>query len=779
MHASTKDALSGLLYRSLLYPGRVLAACALLVLIFCIGLRDVSKDPSVDAFVPGNHPAALARDIARDTFGLEDPIIIGLLAPDGSSAFTPARLEALRRIDSAVRRVDGVKKNDVLSLASQNAIDGSYGDLLVDPIIESGAVGPDAAALAVQRFRNMPMLSGLLASPGEDMLVIIVPVDDPNHAVESVAAVRAIAEAEAGSVTQVHVAGVAAMNARLATMVDTDSRIFIPAAIVTVLLILLLALRRPSALLGPLFVIACSAAVAIGLMGWAGSRYYLITTALPVVIMAIAVADSLHISVFYLRARRVSPEKGAREAAAEALGHTFVPVSLTTLTTIAAFLGLSLGAAMQPISEFGLYAAVGVAAAWLFSLTALPAIMVLTDLRPGAGPARAEENTPIGRAIASVSTASFARPKTALTLTFAMLVLLSFFGLRADFDYERQRYFVADDAVRIADETINEHLGGMNFLDVMVSSPTPSGLMTPAALKAIARLRNDIASLPHVVKVTGIDSYLSLMHAVLTGASYGDLPTSERGPGQYMFLYETSGAPEDFKREIDYNHTRALVRAQLSTDSYQKTLPVVRLLEQQLESWSAASSLDAQVSGRVAVNDGWMSQLAANHFVGLGVASALVFLTTLLIFRSAAYALLAVIPVFVGVVTVYATMGALDIDIAPATSMTAAIATGLGVDFGIHLVSQLRRQLRINPDAGTALVGNYTVVARACFWSAVALGLALAVICISSAPPLRWFGVLVAIGALGSLVGALVMLPALIASVSLISPRNRIHAAHT
>ncbi|MEQ8515801.1 MAG: MMPL family transporter, partial [Chromatocurvus sp.] len=651
------------------------------------------------------------------------------------------------------------------------------GDLLVDPIIEPGPVTTETAALAARRFRNMPMLSGLLASPDGDMLVAIVPVVDPNHAVASVTAVRDIAEKEAAGVAQVHVAGVAAMNARLATMVDTDTRIFIPVAIVTVLLILLFALRRPAALIGPLFVIACSAAVAIGLMGWLGSRYYLITTALPVVIMAIAVADSLHISIFYLRSRRVSPQKSAREAASEALGHTLVPVSLTSLTTIAAFLGLSLGAAMQPISEFGIYAAIGVAAAWLFSLTALPAIMILTDLRPGAGPARAEEDTPIGRAIAVVSSASFARPKTALLLTFSALALLSFFALRADFDYERQRYFVADDPVRIADESINARLGGMNFLDVMVSAPTPGGLMTPAAIQAIAELRSDMASLPLVSNVTGIDSYLSLMHAVLTGGSYGELPTSERGPGQYMFLYETAGAPEDFKRDIDYNHTRALVRAQLSTDSYRDTLPVIRALERQLEGWHTRSGLDAQISGRVAVNDGWMSQLAANHFVGLGVASALVFLTTLVIFRSAILACLAVIPVFVGVVTVYATMGLFGIDIAPATSMTAAIATGLGVDFGIHLVSQLRKQLGLNPDAA-AITGDYIVVARACFWSAVALGLALAVICISSAPPLRWFGVLVAVGALGSLVGALVMLPALIASTSFITQRSQTHAAH-
>jgi predicted RND superfamily exporter protein len=57
-------------------------------------------------------------------------------------------------------------------------------------------------------------------------------------------------------------------------------------------------------------------------------------------------------------------------------------------------------------------------------------------------------------------------------------------------------------------------------------------------------------------------------------------------------------------------------------------------------------------------------------------------------------------------------------------------------------------------------------VARACFYSAIALGVALAVICISSAPPLRWFGFLVSVGAFGSLIGALIIVPALWAVTS-------------
>ncbi len=775
MTSQTADPINTIVHL-LSHPWRLLAASFVIIVLALAGLPGVHKDPSVDAFVPLNHPAAVNRDIARDVFGLEDPVIIGLTAPKGESAFTPERLSALRRIDEGVRRIDSVKKADVVSLASENAIAGETGDLVVQPVIEAGPLDEAAAALARGRLETMPMLSGLLASPAGDMLVVIVPVEDPNHAEEAVSAIEALARAEAGEVLEVHVAGVAAMNARLAHMVDTDTRIFVPAAVLTVLAILFVALRRVQALAGPLLVIAGSAGIAIGLMGWLGVHYYLITTALPVVIMAIAVADSLHISTYYLRARARAPSMSARDAASEALKRAWLPVTLTSITTVAAFIGLSFGAAMKPIAEFGTFAAIGVAAAWALSLTALPAVLILTDLRPSASAGSVARESWVDRLVAAVTGAAFRRPAVSLGAVGAAVLALGMFALRAEFDYQRQHYFTPGDPVRVADATLNDRLGGINFLDVMVTAPEPGGLMTPEAMAALAGLRDGMAGLPHMVKVGGIDEYIALMHAVLTGAPAGELPTGARAPAQYMFLYEASAPPEDFKQQIDYDHTRALIRAQLATDGYQATLPTVVALEALVATWSAQTGLQAGISGRVAVNNGWMSQLAGNHVRGLGLAVALVALTTILVFRSLAYALFAMVPVLIGVVSVYATMGVFGIDIAPATSMTAAIATGLGIDFGIHLISLLRRRRAEGADWSDAFDDSYRVVARACFYSALALGVALAVICISSAPPLRWFGLLVSVGAFGSLVGALVIVPALCSVLTFIRKGDPRHA---
>ena len=746
-------------YRVLRRPALTVLLAVLVVIVAGAGLKNVRKDPSVDAFVPDDHPAAEAREAAKALFGLEDPLVIGLAAPSGESAFVPAILEAVRDIGKAVGDVPNVDKTGIMSIATENAISGTVDELHVDPILESGPVSAATAALAQKRLASMPMFRGLLASERGDLVTLIVPVDDPNAAEDTYLTVREIAERLAPPGAEVHVAGVAAMNGRLARMVNEDTRIFVPAAILTALGFLLIALKRARALVGPFVVIIGSCACAVGLMGWFDARYYLITTALPVIVMAIAIADSLHISVTYLRDTAHQHANDLRAGIAQAVQKTFLPVTLTSITTVAGFAGLALGSPMRPISEFGLFAAAGVVAAWFLSLTALPAIMLLTRLapRPGAN-ARAAR---VDRWFEQITGAAFRHP---ITVTAGLLVTLGAFAvaaLNASFDYERKRYFVASDAVRIADIALNERLSGTNFLDVVVAADEPEGLMTPENIAAIRDLRRRLVEHPFVEKASGLDEYIALMHHVLTEAPEGQLPVRQHAASQYFLLYEASGDPGDFDAVVDYDYQHALIRTQLSTDRYSLTRRTVNGFRETVDRFATDTGLTATVSGRVAVNEGWMTVLANSHFAGLALAATLVLMAAMVAFRSIPEAFLAFIPVGTGVLLTYAAMGALSIDIAPATSMTAAIATGLGVDFGVHLISHIRAARAAGEPWPVALSGHYITVGRACCFSAIALAVALSVVCLSSAPPLRWFGALVAAAVVGSLIGAVVVLPAL------------------
>lgn len=745
-------------------PKTVVMLSIILMLCFGAGLKGVKKEPSVDAFVPSNHPAALARERAKTLFGIEDPIILGVVAPLGRTAFTVANISALQQIEQRVALLPNVKKQKIISLLSEKYISSQQGDLKVEPILPEGDLTADSALQAYIHIQAMPMLAGLLASQRGDTLTMIIAVEDANHATQTYEQILAIGAEFESQQSQIHVSGVASMNGRLAQMVNQDTRIFIPVAVLTALLILYIAFHSWRGVVGPLLVIVGSAAIAIGLMGWMDHRYYLITTALPVIIMAISIADSLHISTMFLRERSNHPELSARDALLETLCRTYLPVTLTSVTTIAGFIGLSLGSPMQPIAQFGWYAAVGVAAAWFLSITLLPAIIRLSQFAQ-----QAKKTIPRYSRIDSVviifTQAAFNYPWRTACSVLMLIGLFTYFALDANFDYQRQRYFQADEPVRIADVTLNQRLDGLNFLDVVVSSEQEGGLMTPFALNAMAELQQQLAHLPLVTQTHSIVDYIGLMHRLLEEApTTTSLPSEEHGPAQYMLLYEASSPPSDFDEQIDYSYQHALIRTQLSTDQFSAVAPTVDAFNAAVQSWSLAhQGFSAAVSGRVAVNAGWMYLLANSHFAGLGLAITFVFCSAIFAFRALAPAVLCLIPLLTGVLFTYAAMGYLDIDIAPATSMTAAISTGLGVDFAIHLLWEIRSGLAKGHSVRAVFAGRYIVIARACIYSALALSVALGVICLSSAPPLQWFGGLVAAAATGSLLGAIFILPAIYA----------------
>ncbi|MEM7669579.1 MAG: MMPL family transporter, partial [Pseudomonadota bacterium] len=278
------------------WQGAILAAPRLTIvlsllplLLFAYGLTKVEKDPSVDAFVASDHPAVSARDFARETFGIEDPIVVIFAEPTGRPAFNEPLLRTLHAFTNEVQNLDGVAPG-VMSLTSKRAILTSPAGDLEAPLIVDETFDPQAAE---RLAAMMPPFEGTLVARTGDAFAAIVPVEDPNHAETVVIQVRTLAEALAPSGVTVHLTGIATMNSRLAERIADDTKVFLPLAAIVIGLFLLAALKRPAAIIAPFVVVAGAALTAIGSIGLMDGRYYLITTALPVVVMAIAVADSI------------------------------------------------------------------------------------------------------------------------------------------------------------------------------------------------------------------------------------------------------------------------------------------------------------------------------------------------------------------------------------------------------------------------------------------------------------------------------------------------------
>ena len=103
-----------------------------------------------------------------------------------------------------------------------------------------------------------------------------------------------------------------------------------------------------------------SVATTLGAMAAANVPFYVITNALPVILIGISVADAIHIYSHFFEVQTQDPTKQRPDAIVETMLEMWRPISFTTLTTAAGFLGLYFAAYMPPFKYFGLFAALGV-----------------------------------------------------------------------------------------------------------------------------------------------------------------------------------------------------------------------------------------------------------------------------------------------------------------------------------------------------------------------------------------------------------------------------------
>ncbi|MEJ2515661.1 MAG: outer membrane lipoprotein-sorting protein [Gammaproteobacteria bacterium] len=735
------------------------------------GLPGLVKDTSVEAFIPRDHPSVTVRDRAEEIFGLRDPIIVALVTPSRNGIYQPGALEQLRSLHQAIAALDNVRADRVMSLASESSISGDDVSLDIEPYFPDGPVDDDAISSLRQRVAAMPPHVGTLVSEDGSGAMIIAELVDEDLASDSYERIVGLAKQTEQPGLEVHVAGQAAVGGYLSRFIDEDARRLQPAAIVVIIVVVFLTFLKARAVFGPLLVIVGAAVGTVGAMAWLGTPYYAITSALPVVIIAIAVADAIHIMTRFYELREERPGSTTRGLVIEAMADMWKPVTLTTLTTAAGFVGIAVASVMPPIALFGWYAALGVLLAWFYSLFALPNLMIILKLNRSPAFARwhREGGDPIARTLTRVSLASAAHPGAALGGMAVLAVIAAVGASQLRIDRSLVENFRADEPVRIADGVLNDTFAGSSMLDVMVTTDAPDGLLNARRLRKMAALQDFMESQPFVDKTVAITDYLDRLHVALAGGpgESGDgraLPDEDNAIAQYLLMYEASGDPTELEEEIDLHYQHALVRGFMTSSLSSEERPVVAEMERYLEETFNEPGLTGLLSGRVNVDYHWMNRLAASHFESLAISLLLILGASIALFRGLLPGIVSIAPVSFAILCIYGVMGVVGVYLEPSTSMFAAISLGLGVDYAIHLISRIHRVGEGNiQTVRDAILARFPAANRACFFNALALAAGFSVLLLSELATLQRFGGLIAVAAVSGFLGALVLVPAVFA----------------
>jgi predicted RND superfamily exporter protein len=186
---------------------------------------------------------------------------------------------------------------------------------------------------------------------------------------------------------------------------------------------------------------------------------------IAIFLMPIAVADSVHIlSEFFDTYHRFQDKA---QTIRHVVGHLFMPMLYTSLTTIAGFASL-IFTPIPPVRIFGAHVAFGVALAWVLTMTLVPAYIMLFVSRKSLDQAcRVQDQktcdvkqSRLTRMLETLGAFSYKRWK--LILIFSVLtVIVSVVGIqRIRVNDNPVKWFTPNHRIRIADDVLNRHFSG-------------------------------------------------------------------------------------------------------------------------------------------------------------------------------------------------------------------------------------------------------------------------------------------------------------------------------
>ena len=349
-------------------------------------------------------------------------------------------------------------------------------------------------------------------------------------------------------------------------------------------------------------------------------------------------------------------------------------------------------------------------------------------------------------------------------MALVLCLVGSYAAGRLEVDDDPISLFHADEPIVVADELINDHMRGSNTFDIVIETSRSEGLFDPEKLRRIEELQRYVATLPHIGGSSSPVDYLKQMNRAMNeGASESyRLPDEPDLIAQYFLIYTVMSNPTDLEDIVDHAYQRANIRVSARAGGYRQSREYLEPLAAYLQEEFNSDEMQATITGRVHLNYLWIKELASSHFRGLLLALILVWIVSALLLRSTVAGLYVLAPVALTVVSIYAVMVWMGISLGMGTSMFAAIAIGLGIDFAIHTVDRFRDLAKGEGCDMTVVCRQfYQSTGRALLFNFFAIAGSFGVLAFSKVASLNHFGIMMVVAITTSFVAAMTVLPAM------------------
>jgi hypothetical protein len=475
------------------------------------------------------------------------------------------------------------------------------------------------------------------------------------------------------------------------------------------------------------------------------------------------VLDSVHVlSEFYDRYPQIRDRQRTIQAVMQEL---YRPMLYTSLTSAAGFASLTL-APIPPVRVFGAFVAFGILAAWVLTITLIPASIALTredtlQARMGRRPAG---RTILGRVLPSVGRYAVAAGGRVIVAA-VLLLAVGVTGLsRIVVNDNPVKWFKAQHPIRVADEAMNRLFGGTYMADLIVDGVDSDTIKRPDVMAYIDRLQSHLEQHALVGKTTSIVDVVKRVNYVVHGeeSTYDAVPPTEEEIGQYLFLFLSSGDPNDLDNLVDYDYRRSNIWVQMKQGDNQDVETLEGVVDAFVRDNPLPKGVELRWSGLTYINKVWQDLMVIGMRNAILGGFAAVFVLMFFLFRSFRLALISMLPLTFSIVLSYGALGWVGKDYDMPIAVCSSLALGLSIDFAIHFVQRFRRKYADSGDMNMTNAYMFGEPSRAIARNAIVIVVGFLPLAFATLTPYVTVGVFFAALMAISAVTTLLLLPAVL-----------------
>ena len=748
-----------LVHLSLNHPRWALAVIIGLTVLFALAFPKIRIDTDPENMLEDDQPDRIYYRQVKQDFGIYDLLVLGIV--DEQGVFRPETLAQTARLVEGILQIKGVVAADVLSLTTTDNVTTADGTLIIRRIMdEVPTEEPDADRLR-QAVLSNPLFADKLASSDGRALAIYIPIERKDESYRIAQEVEALAQKELQDHQQFYVAGLPVAEDTFGHEMFVQMGVTAPLAMLFIFVLLWLLFRRVSLIVPALLVAMLSVIWTMGLLIGLGFTVHIMSSMIPVFLMPIAVLDSVHIlSEFYDKFPVLRKKKATILAVYEEL---FTPCLYTSLTTAAGF-GALVTARIPPVQVFGAFIAFGVLIAWLLTIIFIPAYLSLLkeERLQQQLPAVAARRSWLSGLLTGLGHFTFFWRK-AIVIAGIAGILIAGWGLsQIEVNDNPVNWFRPYHKIRVADRVLNEHFGGTYMAYLTLAGSNPDDLKRPEVMAYAEKLQQKLEATPPVGKTTSVADIVKRVRYVLHDGdpATAAIPASSDEIGQYLFLFQMSGDPDDLDNFLTVDASQANIWVQMKRGENKDMERVEQVVQQFMVENPPPPGIQVNWSGLTYINKVWQGIMVVGMLEAFLSSWGVVFVMMIFLFRSFRLALVSMVPLTFAIVFSYGILGFIGKDYDMPVAVCASLALGLAIDYAIHFLQRFKEKYKATGDLAETSAWIFGSPARAIARNALVISLGFLPLVLATLTPYVTVGVFFASLMGFSAVSTLLVMPA-------------------